>query len=232
MNSIDRDESWFSDIPRVPTSIDWQKFSNRLQNAYQYSCQLPLANEHTKKALTILARFGLAVEKASSFEQSSVPIAKYIGDSLLNFSLENRKPCEHGFFLRLPSSGRLRIPARSHLLLLFLAERLRISIYVFSSRSRSLLFKPREADAERSIGFFHNVDSYHGIGEYLVLTASTHPFVESNIPTRPSPPGAYDASIPVAVFRSDKGKGKRAKRTQETEEFTSDDCVSCFETAW
>ena len=146
MDFITYDESWFTHIPKV--LVDDQKFQERLQNAYQYSCQLPLANEHTQKALTILARFGLVVEKASSIEQSSVPVAKYIGDTLLNFSFENKKPCEHGFFLRLPSSGSgeigpLRIPARSNLLLLSLADRLGISIYLFSSRSKSLHFKPR-----------------------------------------------------------------------------------------
>jgi hypothetical protein len=61
------------------------------------------------------------------------------------------------------------------------------------------------------MGFFYNVDSYHGTGEYLVLVASKRPLVLTNVPTRTSPSRTYNFSISVAVFRSAKSK-RMAKR--------------------
>ena len=69
---------------------------------YQHSAISPLVREDTQRALTVLAQFGLVVEKAG---QSSVPLAKYIAETLLNFGLERGQPCEHRFFLRLPSGS-------------------------------------------------------------------------------------------------------------------------------
>jgi hypothetical protein len=68
-------------------------------------------------------------------------------------------------------------------LLLALEERLQVAIYLFSSRAKSLLFEPR--DPKYSIGIFFNVDSYHGTGEYVVLVASTRPFILTDTPAPP-----------------------------------------------
>ena len=241
MEFITFDNTWLAGIPQGPTNFDvdhWRTFRDRLQSAYQYSKTTPFSNEHACQALTVLARFGLVVEKSSSLEGSSVPLSKYIGDTLLNFSLIHQKPCEHGFFLKSPSGDEtnlLRVPARSHLLLLCLAEKLQIQVYLFSSRSRSRLFTPRGATAsEYSIGFFYNVDSYHTTGEYLILAPSARPLDVSRIPTRQPASPKYSSSIPVALFKSEKGKGPlKRKRPQElTEELTKEDCVTSFKTAW
>ena len=238
MDFLSYDEGWFDGIPGDLTGNRSHTLKTRLHEAYKFSASTPLAQENTQKALAVLVRFGLVVERASSPEQSSVPLGKYIVDSLLNYSLERGRPCEHGFFLRLSSSGAsdhdeieaLRIPARSHLLLLALAYRLGITIYVFSSRSKSRIFEPRDATTEYSVGLFYNVDSYHGIGEYLVLASSTHLLDPSGVPVTPSI-NAYINPIPVAVFRESKGRSAAKRRRIETEMLTRDDCVSCFDTA-
>ena len=229
---ISYDRKWLAGIPNL--SPDNNTIRRRLERAHNYSSTRPLANENSQQALTCLAKFGLVIERVSEIDRSSVPLAKYIGDTLLNFSLKNKKPCNHKFLLSLRSSELetgevdfLQIPARSHLLFLCLAEKLGISIYVFSSRSKSLLFEPVEAAAKCSIGFFYNVDSYFGVGEYLILTNSRDlnptgipAAIQNNIYTNP---------IPVAVFRVDKGKrAAKRKRDPETEELTKDEYKPYF----
>ena len=105
MDFLSYDEGWFDGIPGDLTGNRSHTLKTRLHEAYKFSASTPLAQENTQKALAGLVRFGLVVERASSPEQSSVPLSKYIVDSLLNYSLERGRPCEHGFFLRLSSSG-------------------------------------------------------------------------------------------------------------------------------
>jgi hypothetical protein len=167
-------------------------------------------------------------------DQSSVPLAKYLVDTLLNYGLHHEQPSNHGFFLRIPSrdeTATLQIPARSHLLLLALAERLQVAIYVFSSRAKSLLFEPHAPSY--SIGLFHNVDSYHGVGEYLVLAATTRPVILAEAPPPLPPAPQYTSSIPAAVYRTEERKVERKrKRGEEDGGLTEDDAARHFKKAW
>src|SRR5579864_7170677 len=94
MDFISYDEGWINAIPTENTLTNQQTLDDRLRRAYQHSATRPLAREDTQRALAILAQFGLVVEKA---KQSSVPLAKYIVETLLNYGFEHGRPCEHGF---------------------------------------------------------------------------------------------------------------------------------------
>jgi hypothetical protein len=167
-------------------------------------------------------------------DHSSVPLAKYLVDTLLNYGLHHEQACNHGFLLRLPAGSPdlyVQIPARSHLLLLALAQRLQIGIYVFSSRSKSLVFEPHAPTY--SIGLFHNVDSYHGVGEYLVLAATTRPVVLAEAPPPLPPAPQYTTSIPAAVYRTEERKVERKrKRGEEDGGLTEDDAARHFKRSW
>jgi hypothetical protein len=92
-----------------------------------------------------------------------------------------------------------------------------------------------EVPATYSIGFFYNVDSFHGVGEYLVLTASSHLPDINNLPTRQSVLTEYSNLVPVAQFESEKRKQKqkqKRKRVQEEDQPTQADCVTFFKAAW
>jgi hypothetical protein len=246
MDLITADDSWIANIPEAKGSSNNEQ--ERLLAAYKHSKKTPLSNEHTSKALTILGRFGLVVERAESLEESSVPLTKYIADTLLNFALINKEPCNHRFCLKVSSDKALQLPARSHLLLLFLAEKLEVSIYLFSSRSKSLLFTPCDATkSKQSIGLFYNVDSYHGIGEFLVLAPSTRPLDLSSFPVREStPPNSDnltpvattpdpDNHIPVASFKTEGENTSRQTRplaSKPTFKLNKEDGIAAFETRY
>jgi hypothetical protein len=227
---IINDSAWLKAFPTNPPDFDAAALHTRLNKAYLCSKTSALANENTRKALTTLARFGLVVEKASSSQQSSEQVSYYVANTLLNFSLLHQAPCPHQFSL-LTAAGPLQIPARSRLLLLHLSRTLQINIFLFSSRAKTLLF---EVDAPKySIGLFHNVDSYHGVGEYLVLAATTRPVVLAEAPPPLPPAPQYTSSIPAAVYRTEERKVERKrKRGEEDGGLTEDDAARHFKKAW
>src|SRR5207237_6443639 len=80
-----------------------KSFHKKLLEAYTFSQSTPLANEHIPNALKILSGFNLIIEKPSSYDESSIPITKYIVDTLLHYSFINNNPCNHVFYFKLLS---------------------------------------------------------------------------------------------------------------------------------
>lgn len=138
-------------------------------------------------------------------EASDASVAQYKASTILSSEAN-----QHSLHLRLgpdsdsPSVG---LPPESLALLRHLAKELNANIYMFSTRAKSIAFKP--PDATHSMGFLHRVDSKLGISEYLVLIASRH--VEPAV-ARP-PQNQVDGSIPFksAVFRSEERTRSRLR---------------------
>ncbi|KAG0006831.1 hypothetical protein BGZ65_003080, partial [Modicella reniformis] len=204
--SVVFDGDWVQEAERTAKSHplrDPDTLQQRLVCALADPFAVP-ANEDETKTLKSLLRFGLVVEK-SSVEDSKVPQAQLIASAILNTSIQTEANKDR-FLLRIgqdPDSPTIRLPMRSMTMLRSLAMKLKVNIYMFSTRSKSVaLLSP---DAAHSIGFLHRVDSILGISEYLVLTASQH--IE---PTITLPPRSDDKGfLPFkpAVFR----KGERLR---------------------
>jgi hypothetical protein len=211
-----------NDIPECQEALH-----QRLNQAHlsQQIC----ANEDYPRSLKNLLQFGLTVEVIphGSSSKSSVPLAQYIADKLLNFNM-NRKTQEsipYEFKLQLGNSS-ITIPNRSRLLFQHLSDDLRVSIFLFSSRASSIAWTP--ADAKYSIGFFHRVDSYLSISEYLILIPSkTHMLC----PAPSIQPSAAHDSTPSAIFRMD-GRHRTKRIREDVETLTRDYCQSILKRVW
>jgi len=199
------------------------------------------ARENLFLAQQTLAQYGLVVKQeptALSLETSSpstasmmstVSIAHYIANTLLNFSLINNKPCSHSFKLTLGPAlppTFIQIPPRSRLLLRHLSRRLGIRIFLFSSRSKSRQYG--EDTSKPSIGFLHHVDSFHGTGEYLVLAASRNqPSTHMILDTFQK----FHSTTPPAVIRF--GARRPTRGTKRTFDQVSEaECQAYFKRAW
>ncbi|KAF9093787.1 hypothetical protein BGX27_001569, partial [Mortierella sp. AM989] len=161
------------------------------------------AHENQRKAMTNLLNFGLVVEK-TSLEQSSSPIACFIATSILNTHTQTN-PYKNQFLLSLgadPNSPTISLPPRSRTMLRHLSEALDINIYIFSTRAHAIVFN--SSGSSRSIGFINRVDSYLGIGEYLVLAASQH--VVPSVAHRPPVLPELIYPFEVATFRDEARK--------------------------
>ncbi|KAF9080331.1 hypothetical protein BGX27_005522, partial [Mortierella sp. AM989] len=185
---------WLEDIPSVFPS-EHELLGDRLQRAFT-QFQSSSFNENMFQALKALARFGLVIEKAALAE-SSVPLAFFLCENLFNFSYAKGIPCKHDFSLSLVSPGgsasNIKIPASSRILFQFLSFKLRINIFLFSSRTKTRCFKVE--NPKYSIGIFHNIDSYRSISEYLVITASRH-FLDEELASL-APPSDSSIDLPA-----------------------------------
>ncbi|KAF9181522.1 hypothetical protein BGZ49_004837, partial [Haplosporangium sp. Z 27] len=218
---INYSPQWLEDTPSDLPS-NHKLLEDRLQRAFT-QLQSPPFNENMLQALKALARFGLVIERAALAE-SSVPLACYLVEKLFNFSYSQGIPCKHNFSLNLVSAesfaSSIEIPARSRILFLFLSRKLKINIFLFSSRAKARCF--RVEDAKYSIGVFHNIDSYRSISEYLVIAASRYSSGDG-IALVPPPPADCDSDLPedcdddqpAAKFRNSKGKYKRAREDND-----------------
>src|SRR5204863_5386467 len=135
------------------------------------------------------------------------------------YSLINQKPCNHGFYIKTSSdqpstdTSRLQIPAHSKLLLLYLAQKLQINIFLFSSHAKSLSYT--NTTSKYSIGIFHNIDSFTSTSEYLIIALSEHNLLTQKIhlETKSSISPIYENQIPVAIFRKESMDSKGGKNT-------------------
>ncbi|KAF9571998.1 hypothetical protein EC968_010475 [Mortierella alpina] len=192
------------------TRINSHHLSSRPISAHALGHQ---HNENTRAALRDLCHEGLVVDKAP-VQTSSVPLASYIATTLLNFASLNQAPCPIQFSINIATSDNqqasLPVPARSRLLLSQLSCDLNIDIYVFSSRRKPIAF--RQENVTLSIGFFHNLDSFLGVSEYLVLAASSDFENENTRTLAILPPQSFTSEYTPATFREhERGKRRSGK---------------------
>jgi hypothetical protein len=164
-------------------------------------------NENTKKALTTLAHLGLVVQKSQAHVEDEHSIAQYIASTLLNYSVNNNKPCPVNFCLKIDDIS-ITIPPKSRLLLYRLSQSLKINIFLFSSRAKVTIYKAESSIA--SVGFFHNIDSYFQTSEYLVLVPSRGPLPDRGLKAPSIAP--FHSNIPPAVYRHEKRSSQVEKR--------------------
>ncbi|KAF9343160.1 hypothetical protein BGX26_006176, partial [Mortierella sp. AD094] len=120
----------------------------------------------------------------------------------------------------------LTIPSRSKLMLRYLSDVLAVNIYLFSSRSEPIYFG--NPSAASSISFFHRVDSFYGISEYLVIVPSAHIHVAKELPPPVNPPAFY-STTPVATFRD--AKRRNQKRLRDDVPVDDEACKRLFRQA-
>ncbi|KAF8946388.1 hypothetical protein BGZ46_005788, partial [Entomortierella lignicola] len=211
---IEIDETWedqVADVLRKQTEDE--EFQSRLALAHE---GVSAHNENTKKTLSNLLMFGLAVEDSALSSVDS--LARNISRTLLNASNSTGKPCPYHFKLKgLDSSQlsreQLEIPVPSRLLLHYLSQKLNINIYLFSTKSKPHFFKAN--GTKTAIGFFHVVDSFLGSSKFLVLTKSRNsPRIShshqlssssplSSLPPSSSTPAGFQSEFSVARYREE-----------------------------
>ncbi|KAF9944762.1 hypothetical protein BGZ70_004368, partial [Mortierella alpina] len=114
------------------------------------------------------------------------------------------------FSLQIDNTATLRLPLKNHLLLAHLATTLGVTIVIFSLRAATIVFEA--GDFKPCIGFFHNVDSFFGFGEYLVLASSSH-LTDKRYTPRLLPPRLIHLYITVTSLQHSSAKvSKRGKR--------------------
>lgn len=187
-------------------------------------------NENTRQALQDLFSFGLVPEVTDieKISESSIPTAQFIAKKLLNQSSEKKySPFQLALHMEANvDPPYISIPPRSKLALYQLSKVLRVKIYLFSSRKKSILFE--HAGATSSIGLFHRIDSFLNVSEFLALVpiAQTPKVQVSPVAIEPLP---YSNEIPVAAFREqNRGNNKRNILDFPTKEV----CVSALRIAW
>lgn len=168
---INADEAWLMRIRESATFAPDSRLDAQAQHAFA-STEGPLvACESTHLALKALMAFGLVVKTPLDSSPSSLPIAHYLAESVLNSSKEYKSN-----LTAIISDGEESKPfdvPRRVFLLREVATLLNISIYVFSARRKARRFV--RPDATTTIAFFHSIDSYLSHAEYLILGVSDYP---------------------------------------------------------
>ncbi|KAF9201042.1 hypothetical protein BGZ49_008726 [Haplosporangium sp. Z 27] len=227
MDSIEitPDKDWLAKAPKPPPR--GPDAENRFLLAHTHpfaSC----ANENATKALRNLLQFGLIAEPTGGSS-----LAHYIADTILNYALRKNALKEDTaspfkFQLKLDSGHQeLAIPTRSRLMLLYLSQLLNVSIYMFSARSKSTCFK--NSSATTSIAFFHRIDSFYGVSEYLVLAPSPHIPVVKDVPLPKNPP-VFTSSTSAATFRQVK-RPQQKRALEDVSKVEDDTCRKIFKRA-
>ncbi|KAF8951852.1 hypothetical protein BGZ46_003774, partial [Entomortierella lignicola] len=168
-------------------------------------------------ALKYLLNFGLVPDCSDDNT-----LGHYIAGTLLNNPLNT----QYMFQLVLSQSQSIAIPLRSKLLLWFLSNKLRVNIYLFSSRSDSICYKC--PIAETSIGLFHRIDSFYNVSEYLVLVSSSHVATIRELP--PPTETRFDSDVKVAEFKEGKKRKARRERPEE-DELSPEECIEMISKA-
>ncbi|KAF9204906.1 hypothetical protein BGZ49_004733 [Haplosporangium sp. Z 27] len=175
-----------------------------LISAYTRSASQPLVPfEDSHRALKSLLQDGLAIHTTgNSYAHSIIAWIEEIRSSKHPKTKQETSQPETKLELTLKvkgsssnnsistTSATIDIPLSSRLVFRELAIYLRIEIFLFSSRSRSHYYPPTPptppgatpstppwAAPRTSIGIFHNVDSYLGHSEYLVLARANNPTI-------------------------------------------------------
>lgn len=218
-------KDWLARVPEPPL------YNPEDEKRYSMAHAHPLAscaNENATKALKNLLQFGLVVKPSGDSS-----LAHYIADTILNYalhknSLKEDTSCPFKFQLQLDSGRVLEIPVRSRLILLHLSQLLNVNIYMFSARSKSACFM--NPSALSSIAFFHRIDSYYGVSEYLVIASTPHiRVIKDMLP--PKDPPEFTSNTSAATFR--KGKRQNQKRTLvDVSQVESETCRKIFKRSW
>ncbi|KAF9944289.1 hypothetical protein BGZ70_004820, partial [Mortierella alpina] len=183
--TIRAEHHWLEGFPTAPpdTTLD-----HRARAAFDHPTTRD-QQEHSRRALNNLARFGLVEDSESS-------PAAYIVKTLLT---------PHAPPLRLQYGDKLDIPIpyRSLLYLQHLSHTLPCNIFLFSSRSNPTAYT--HEGATTTFALFHDIDSYTNKSRYLPLTAA-----KGMAPgVRPVPqPRVTQSLVPVAAYRPGKRKAK------------------------
>ncbi|KAF9409526.1 hypothetical protein BGZ76_005673, partial [Entomortierella beljakovae] len=207
---IKLDDSSPAPILTAPCIQD-SSLHKRLNNAFDHLLKNLPANENIGDLQRTLLRFGLIVEdqKGGDTSTSSVQIAHHFAKKLLD------PPADEphlGYNIHIGSET-LRIPSSSSLLLLYLCQKFNINIFLFSSRSKPILFKA--GDDRPSIGYIRHVDSFKGTSQLMVIAPSRH-ISDSDIRPPSSPIQIeFSSDIPCARFREGKRASKRRKKFEE-----------------
>ncbi|KAF9557979.1 hypothetical protein EC968_007327 [Mortierella alpina] len=125
-------------------------------------------------------------------------------------------------------STRLLSKLPHRLLLSQLSCDLNIDIYVFSSRRKPIAF--RQENATLSIGFFHNLDSFLGVSEYLVLAASSDFEIENALTLAVLPPQSFTSEHSPATFREHE-RGRRRSDRGGADDVAEEDLQAAFKEA-
>lgn len=199
------DQDWVDGLPPSITPTPTAYYSELRLRATR-ALRDPLVSdcrESSDRALRALLQSGLVVETTPS-QLSALP--HYIAEKLLNYSLRHGAPCPYQFRLELPSTSVL-IPTSSTFFFWHLSNLLACNIFLFSSRSKPIAFTPAAATT-CCIAFFHRINSFTSISEFLVLVPSRHLECPGPLPLpAASPP--YQNSVPRASFRATRRPNQR-----------------------
>lgn len=167
----------------------------RVLAAFSHSSTTP-TQENTAKALKTLSNFGLVVEDLEGRDTnlSAAPLAQYILCTLLDIHPLGGSS-DPSVFPSAPGSSFFKTPLRSNMMLHQISLSLSVEIIVFSSRAKPITFRPPSPVS--TVAFFHNIDSYLNISEFLVLVPSTYtliPRIGMEIDPQKRPPSKVKAA--------------------------------------
>ncbi|KAI8347571.1 hypothetical protein B0O80DRAFT_465434 [Mortierella sp. GBAus27b] len=133
-----------------------------------------------------------------NLEQTEGGLARRIC-SVLNHDPSSRP----SFILQINPGTEIPIPSRSRLILLFLAHRLNTSIFLFSGRSKPILFRP--PTPQSSVGIYHCINPLGSISTFYELIGSDHVKPRGGGESTLRVPQSVTSSsiIPAAKWRED-----------------------------
>ncbi|KAK3845387.1 MAG: hypothetical protein J3R72DRAFT_41802 [Linnemannia gamsii] len=191
---FEADQGFISNAPTPPPQTYQQMmYEQRLRMGYRLLKDLPPPNENPKQALHFLAvesalvpAVGLADDHHNSnngvHDFHRVPdMAAYICDHLLNST------AQHSFRLLLQGdkTASLHIHHSCTLILRPVVEALKVSIYLFTSKTSPFLY---ESDGSRgAIGIFLRASSIEQVAQFVPLVMARHtPKEEQNLQVKSS----------------------------------------------
>lgn len=176
----------------------------RASLAFDSCVSKPLVpSEDSHGALKVLETFGLVVDTSNTTQPFANTLIQNLIGSKFNMNITGNTP---------GSPSPLQVPPNSYLLLWQLARTHGVFIFVFSSRSKPLCFRPL-SNSSPVIVLFNNVDSFLAHGEYLILRSSTQTTTTTtSLPptSNTSPPSRFSAA--KLYSKETKSPRKIAKR--------------------
>ncbi|KAI8363173.1 hypothetical protein B0O80DRAFT_492326 [Mortierella sp. GBAus27b] len=192
--------------------------------------------EDAIKSIKNLGHFGIVPAgpdpDADSKKDEGLALSRFIASSLLNFSIlcGGKQACPYTFVINPGQGSTVKIPPRSNLLLHFIAHKLHVNIFIFSTRSNPISITPQYAT--HSVAFLHRVDSITTASEFMVLRASLFAPTTNPGPRRLALP--FTSEFNPAILRKDQRiterHGKRGCGELDDSEVQSTYKKSCIAT--
>jgi hypothetical protein len=182
-------------------------------------------NENSTRAIENLRRAGIVPFKDTQ-DNPPPSLARFIADSLLNYSLRNNgQPCPYSFHLKPRTGSIVKLPPRSTLVLHYIAYRLNINVFIFSSRANPVRITP--PGAKHAVGFLHKIDSFTTASEFLVLGSSL--FAPKPRPIQEPKP--FSSDFARATRREEERKTVN-DRKRKGDDVKDDDIKSAYKKTW